>query len=98
MHILCVRWYAGGLPEYFVDFPVVGIQFMAAIFAELHLGAFTSVFLRFFEGCRGGALGCQYGFPFYVWHFYLIFIKMQVSIHLIIWTRHSLLTKKKTIL
>ena len=28
-----------------------------------------SVFLRCSKGCRGGAVGCQYHFPFYVWYF-----------------------------
>jgi len=31
--------------------------------------ALSSVFLRFFKGCRGGALGRQHHFPFYVWYF-----------------------------
>ena len=26
----------------------------------------SNVFLRFLKGCRGGALGCQHHFPFYV--------------------------------
>jgi len=29
----------------------------------------SSVFLTFFEGCRGGALGCQHYCPFCVWSF-----------------------------
>jgi len=30
----------------------------------------VSVFLlKFLKGCRGGALGCQKHFPFYVWYF-----------------------------
>jgi len=29
-------------------------------------------FLRFFEGCRGGALGCQHDFPFYVGYFIIL--------------------------
>jgi len=38
------------------------------------------LFLRFLKGCRGGALGCQHHFPYYVWYFLTHFHK-NASFH-----------------